>query len=142
MSVYPYALPPDMPEIESPDVNRVESAFLKGRHQLRDRRDQYIARQYIRPLLDDPQDHRRRMELGHALIQSGDYNGAIAALTPLLATSLRAEAFYNIGCAYAGQGDLASAADYVGKALDQDPWSLRYDQGLRVLRAEQGEAAR
>lgn len=142
MPIYPYALPPPAAEIQPPDADWIETAFLRGRSRLQALREEYIARRYIRPLLENPQDHGRRMELGHALIQASDYNGAIAALMSLLDTDLRGEASYNIACAYAGQRDYQSAVDCVARALQADPENLRYRRGLDLLKGEQRRQAR
>jgi tetratricopeptide (TPR) repeat protein len=53
---------------------------------------------------------------------------------PLLNTGVKAEAYYLVGCCYAGEKDHESAIRYFEKALEHDPENDDYAHGLQVLR--------
>ena len=133
---YPYALPSIEEEIKPPDSEELERAFIDDMAQLGMIREEYVERQYIRPLLENPGNHRRRMELAHTLIESEDFNGAISTLMHLLDTDLKAEAFYLIGYVYAGKMDFEAAIRYIEKALEYDPENRGYRYSLEVLKGD------
>jgi len=134
---YPYALPSIEEEIVPPDSEELERAFVDDMEQLQAIREEFVEKKYIGPLLQNPEDHQRRMELAHTLIQSGDFNGAISTLTPLLSTDFKPEAYYLIGFSYAGKKSFQEAVLYIEKALEHDPENRGYQYSLEVLRGEQ-----
>ena len=99
-------------------------------------REEYIEQKYIVPLLQNPGDHRRRMEFAQTRIELGEFNNAISILMNLLDTDLRAEAYYLIGFTYAGKKNFSSAVRYVEKALEYDPENRGYQYSLEVLKGE------
>ena len=133
---YPYALPSIAEEIKPPDSEELERAFIDDMAQLKMMREAYVERQYLRTLLEDPTNHRRRMAFAQTLIQSGDYNNAISTLMHLLATDRKAEAYYLIGYSYAGKSDFDAAIRYIEKALEHDPENKGYQSSLETLKVE------
>ena len=133
---YPYALPSIEEEIKPPDSEELDRAFVDDMEQLQAIRDRYIERTYIRSLLEDPENHRRRMELGYTLMESGDFNNAISTFSHLLDTPLKAEAYNLIGICYAGQKNYEAATRYMEKAVEYDPKREVYKRRLEVLRGE------
>ncbi|MDA0685108.1 MAG: triple tyrosine motif-containing protein, partial [Bacteroidetes bacterium] len=133
---FPYALPPIEGEVELPDAERFEQAFQKDVQGLRRMRDQYVQQHYIRPLMKDPNDHVRRMNLAKTHVEGEDYNNAIGFLMPLLNTDFKAEAYYLIGYCYAGQKDYKSAAEYIGKALEVEPDNSGYRHSLEMIKSQ------
>lgn len=55
-----------------------------------------------------------------AKIKAKDYQGAIAELTPLLATNQHADVYNLLGFSYRKSGDFKQAATFYAKALDFD----------------------
>ena len=133
---YPYALPSIEEEIKPPDSEELERAFIDDMEELRVIREEYIERQYLHPLLENPTNYRRRMEFAHTLIESGDFNNAISTLMHLLDTDLRAEAYYFIGYSYAAKKNFKEAVYYIKKALGYDPENRGYKHSLEVLKGE------
>ena len=132
---YPYALPSAAVEVSLPDPDALERFFLSDMARFQHLREAHVKRMYIGPLIENPHDHLRRIELAQTKIESEDFNDAITAALPLLDTDYRASAYYLIGCAYAGQNDLRAAAVYFKKALEHDPENQAYASGLAALRA-------
>ena len=133
---YPYALPIVEGDIQPPDSEELERAFIDDMEQLKMIREGFVERQYLRPLLEDPINYQRRMELAHTLIQSGDFNNAISTLMHLLDTDFKTEAYYFIGYSYAGKMDFEAAIQYIKKALEHDPENRGYKRSLEVLKGE------
>ena len=133
-SRYPYALPSHQEEIKPPDSEELERSFVEGMTQLQIMREGYIERKYIEPLLQNPDDHRRRMDLAKTQIESNSFNEAISTLMYLLNTDLKGEAYYYIGFSYAGKTDYEAAVRYVEKALEHDPENRGYENSLEVLK--------
>ena len=130
---YPYALLPDDEELELPEPSALEAAFNAGLVGLEQLRAAYIDRQYLRPLLDAPDDHGLRLDFAHMQIQAAEYTQAISTLMVLLQTEHRADALYYIGFCYAGLEQYAAAVDYMRKALEADPDNRGYQRSLAVL---------
>jgi len=133
---YPYALPAIEEKIIPPDSEELERSVVAGMEQLKKMRSEYVRGKYIEPLLQNPGDHPRRMELARTRIESGDFNEAIVTLMNLLETDLKAEAYYLIGYSYAGQQNIATAVRYVEKALEHDPENRGYRYSLEGLKRE------
>ena len=131
---YPYALPLVEGDLKLPDADLFEKAFLADLSSFQAMREDYVERTYIRPLIENPDDHLRRMDLARVRVESEDYNGAISALTSLLNTELKAEAYYLIGYAYAGQKNHETAVAYFEKALEHDSGNEDYAHSLGVLK--------
>ena len=130
---YPYALPLVEGEYQTPDASTFEKTFLLDIRTLREMREAYVDREYIRPLLQDPDDHFRRMNLAKTRIEAEDYQNAIGWLMPLLDTDDKAEAYYLIGYIFAGQKDFESAVTYFEKALKHEPDHSGYARTLEVI---------
>ena len=135
-SEYPYALPSFEEEIKPPDSEELERAFIEDMAQLQMIRERYIERTYIRPLLENPGNHRRRLELGYTLLEADDYNNAISALMHLLDTSFAAEAYNLIAICYAGREDYEMAIHYMEKAVESAPELREYKRRLEALEEE------
>ena len=133
---YPYALPSIEEEIKPPDTEELERSFVDDMAELQAIREKYVERTYIRPLLENPENHRRRMELGYTLLESGDYNNAISTLMNLLDTDLKAEAYYLIGFSYAKKEGFEEAVRFAEKAVKHDPQHLGYKRGLEFFKGE------
>jgi ligand-binding sensor domain-containing protein len=130
---YPYALPSVESEFEIPSVGTFQQAFLLDLDVFSKMREEYVDREYIRPLMQDPNDHFRRMNLARTRIEAEDYQNAIGWLMPLLNTDDRAEANYLMGYALAGQKDFRSAVTYFEKALEYEPDHSGYADALKVI---------
>ena len=133
---YPYALPSVSEEIEPPDSEELERSFAEDMAHLGMLREVYVERKYIHPLLEDPKNHRLRMQLAKTRIETENFNEAISTLMSLLDTDMRAEAYYFIGYSYAGKKNFEEAVRYVGLALEHDPENRGYRYSLEVLRGE------
>ncbi|MDP6041875.1 MAG: tetratricopeptide repeat protein [Candidatus Latescibacteria bacterium] len=131
---YPYALPSIVEELEPPDPDALERLFLSDIKAFQILQKKYETREYILPLIKNPNDHIRRIKLVQTKIESEDFNDAILTLIPLLNTEYRAEAQFLMGCAYAGQNDIRSAVAAFEKALEYDPENSDYANGLTALR--------
>ena len=100
---YPYALlPDDDAPLELPEPAALEAAFNADLAALDKLRAAYINRQYLRPLLAAPQDHRLRLQYAKMQIEAAEYTQAISTLMFLLQTEHKAAAHYYIGYCYAG----------------------------------------
>jgi tetratricopeptide (TPR) repeat protein len=132
---YPYVLPTVDGEVQLPDAEGLERFFLSNVAEFHRLREDYVKRRYILRLIENPDDHVRRIELAQTKIESEDYNDAITAVLPLLHSDYQDYANYLIGCADAGQDDFETAAQYFERALEQDPGNPNYERGLEVLKA-------
>ena len=131
---YPYAMPDVTGEWEHPDPEALERFFLANMQVLQTLRGEYVKREYILPLIQNPDDHIRRIELVQTKIEAEDFNDATLTALPLLTTEHRAYAYFLMGCSSAGQKDIRSAVTYFEKALEYDPENPDYAHGLNVLR--------
>ena len=133
---YPSALLADAQEIQPPDSDLLEHSGLANLEELARAREEYARREYIRPLLADPGDSQLRLRFARSRIEAEDYNGGIAALTPLLGTEpqVRAEAPFLIGYAHAGLGDFQGALEFIEQAVASDPDNGIYARRLAILR--------
>ena len=132
---YPYALPPGSEVVEPPESDQLERSFLADLKALQRLRDDHLQREYIRPLLSDPDDHELRLRLARARIEAEDYNDGISGLTQLLRTDLRAEASFWIGYAYVGLDDYGAAIQHMEKALEADPDNWIYRSRVSISRS-------
>ena len=130
---FPNAHPGSSGKMDLPNPVQFENGFNEDLSRLSELREQYIDRTYIRPLMADPSDHDRRLDLGRTRIESERYAEAIGWLMPLLQTDHRAEAYYLIGYAYAGKKDYGAAAQYIEMAVVADPSNEGYSRSLEVV---------
>ncbi|MBT5832630.1 MAG: tetratricopeptide repeat protein [Candidatus Latescibacteria bacterium] len=131
---YPYALPEITGEWEHPDPEALERFFQTDINAFQKLRNEYVQREYILPLIQNPKDHIRRIELVQTKIEAEDFNDAIITAVPLLETEYRAHAYFLMGCAYAAQKDIRSAVTYFEKALENDPENPDYANSLSILK--------
>ena len=134
-SEFPYALLSQTEQIELPDVDILEKAFQTDQQALRELREDYVEQQYILPLLDNPQNHSRRMDLARMRIESREYNQAISTLLPLLDTEQGSEALYLIGYAHAGKQEYERALTYFEQALTRAPNNVHYARSVETLKS-------
>jgi len=93
--------------------------------------------------MDHPKDSRYRYDRGCAAYNNGDYQGAIAAFSSVIARAgddtMRFRATYNLGNSVFQKGDFAAAADLYRNALRYNPASedARYNLELSLRKREQ-----
>jgi len=131
---YPYALLTDQQEVQLPDADLLKGALQSNLNGLHKWRERYVDEIYIGPLLENSQNHYRRLALAKTRIEAEGYNDAISALMPLLDTKVEAEALYLIGYAYAGKGQYQDALDYFARAVSKEPENSHYSGSLETLR--------
>lgn len=131
---HPYAVPPETVDIKLPDPDLVEPRYLEDRKAMRRLRRNHIQREYIRPLLQNPADHSRRLGLARVHLESEEYNEGISALVPLLDTALGADALFLIGYAYVGLEDYEAGVEHMARAAARDPDNQVFQTRLAALR--------
>ena len=100
-------------------------------------------RAYAELDMDHPKDVRYRYDRGCAAFHKGDYQGAAAAFSSVIARAgddaMRFRAAYNLGNTVFQQGDFAAAADLYRNALRFNPASqdARHNLELALHRREQ-----
>jgi tetratricopeptide (TPR) repeat protein len=138
-SEFPYATPTTQGDVSISGSEELEKKFIADMDKLKEMREKYIERQYLRPLLENPGDHRTRMELAYTSIEAEDYNNAISVLMNLLDIDMRAEAYYLIGFSYANKKDFSSAVHFAEEVVRYAPQHQGYKRGLEFFREQEKE---
>ena len=98
-------------------------------------REQFVEKNYVDPLMMEPDDHLRQMNFAKTRIEAEAYNNAIGLLMPLLRTTdFAAEAYYLIGFANAGKKNYESAIRFMQKALELEPDNEGYSRSMEFLK--------
>jgi tetratricopeptide (TPR) repeat protein len=131
---------PIVPSMKEPDRDADFAAAVKRADAARDRRNWEIAAdEYRGALTKNPEALNLRVQLGHALKESGDYQGALASYTLFLAeNSDDVDIHLQIGHLYSRLNDPHSALDWYEKAQALDPTSE--DIALHTRRAKENIA--
>ena len=117
-----------------PDAEQFDQNFQSSFRGLQSMRERYVEREYIEPLMADPDDLLRQMNFAKTRIEAEEYNDAIGLLMPLLSTEFGAEAYYMIGYANAGKKNYEAGIRYIEKAVELEPENEGYAQSLQFLR--------
>ena len=133
-SDYPYAAPMIEEDLVCPDAEQFDQNFQSSFRGLQSMRERYVEREYIEPLMADPDDLLRQMNFAKTRIEAEEYNDAIGLLMPLLSTEFGAEAYYMIGYANAGKKNYEAGIRYIEKAVELEPENEGYAQSLQFLR--------
>jgi ligand-binding sensor domain-containing protein/tetratricopeptide (TPR) repeat protein len=133
---YPNALSGIQDSTALPSTNEIAIRLRDSVERLRQARTDHILSRYVQPLLDNPANHRRRLELAKVRIETADYDEAISTLMPLVESPLRPEALFHIGYAYAGLGDVERALTYIELASEAAPLNRGWAHAVESLRVE------